>query len=119
MLHDTHRTSAPRSLSVSMRTAVWTVMCRLPITRALASGLLPACCLRRAMRPGISCSARRISLRPNSASERSFTLYDSRPADFAAAKAWRFSTTVAIGSLLNREDTTLTTKTRKHEEDHD
>ena len=37
-------------------------------------------CSRSAIRPGISCSARRISLRPYSASERSFTLYGSRPA---------------------------------------
>ena len=35
---------------------------------------------RSAISPGISCSASRISLRPNSASDRSFTLYGSRPA---------------------------------------
>ena len=48
---------------------------------------LPAAVLRArsAIRPGISCSASRISLRPNSASERSLTLCGSRPADFAAA----------------------------------
>ncbi len=38
MLHETQRTSAPRSTSVSMRTAVWTVMWRLPMTRSPASG---------------------------------------------------------------------------------
>jgi hypothetical protein len=38
MLHDTQRTSAPRSTSVSISTAVCTVMCRLPITLAPASG---------------------------------------------------------------------------------
>ena len=42
MLHDAQRTSAPRSASVSMSTAVWTVMCRLPMIRAPASGFLPA-----------------------------------------------------------------------------
>jgi hypothetical protein len=36
--------------------------------------LLRAVLLRNAIRPGISCSARRISLRPNSACDRSFTL---------------------------------------------
>ena len=35
--------------------------------RAPASGFFAPCCVRSAIRPGISCSARRISLRPNSA----------------------------------------------------
>ena len=39
MLHDTQRTSAPSSSSVSISTAVCTVMCSEPITRAPASGL--------------------------------------------------------------------------------
>jgi hypothetical protein len=38
MLQETQRTSAPSSVSVSISTAVCTVMCRLPITRAPASG---------------------------------------------------------------------------------
>ena len=38
MLHDAQRTSAPSSASVSISTAVWTVMCRLPMMRAPASG---------------------------------------------------------------------------------
>ena len=42
MLHETQRTSAPSSASVSMSTAVWMVMCRLPMMRAPASGFLPA-----------------------------------------------------------------------------
>src|SRR5262245_24868840 len=96
MLHDTHRTSAPSSVSVSMSTAVWIVMCRLPMMRAPASGFRAPCCLRSAISPGISCSARRISLRPNSACERSFTLYGSRPAAFAAANGCIFSVAVAI-----------------------
>src|SRR6516162_169692 len=73
--------------------------------RAPASGFLALCCLRKAIKPGISCSARRISLRPNSASARFFTLKGSRPAAFAAANGCIFSATVAIvlfsfGSLL-------------------
>ncbi|SKU20233.1 Uncharacterised protein [Mycobacteroides abscessus subsp. abscessus] len=43
--------------------------------RAPLSGNTSAYSRRSAIRPGISCSARRISLRPNSASERSATLY--------------------------------------------
>src|SRR5215204_1523949 len=74
MLHDTQRTSAPRSTSVSMSTAVWMVMCSDPMTRAPASGCLPRYSARIDMRPGISCSASWISLRPHSASERSATL---------------------------------------------
>ena len=33
MLHEAQRTSAPRSLSVSISTAVWIVMCSEPVTR--------------------------------------------------------------------------------------
>src|SRR5215813_3001192 len=47
------------------------------------------------MSPGISCSARRISLRPNSASARSFTLYGTRPA-LAAVSNGCVSTAVGI-----------------------
>ena len=101
MLHETQRTSAPSSVSVSMSTAVWIVMCRLPMMRAPASGFLPAYCVRSAIRPGISCSARRISLRPNSASDRSCTLNGSRPAALAAANGCSFSVTVAMLTLLN------------------
>ena len=73
MLHDAQRTSAPSSTSVSMSTAVWIVMCSEPEMRAPASGLAGPYSLRRARRPGISCSARWISRRPNGASERSAT----------------------------------------------
>ena len=38
MLHDAHRTSAPSATSVSIRTAVCTVMCSEPVIRAPASG---------------------------------------------------------------------------------
>ena len=74
MLQETQRTSAPRATRVSMSTAVWTVMCSEPAMRAPASGRLGPNSSRSAIRPGISCSASRISLRPNSASERSATL---------------------------------------------
>jgi hypothetical protein len=57
-----------------MSTAVWMVMCSEPVIRAPASGWLGPNSLRMAIRPGISCSASRISLRPNSARERSATL---------------------------------------------
>ena len=42
MLHDTQRTSAPSSTSVSIKTAVWIVMWRLPMIFALASGFVAA-----------------------------------------------------------------------------
>src|SRR5512144_2667345 len=74
MLHEHQRTSAPSATSVSMSTAVWTVMCSEPEIRAPLSGCDAANSSRVFIRPGISCSARRISLRPNSASERSATL---------------------------------------------
>jgi len=60
MLHDTQRTCAPRATRVSMSTAVCTVMCREPAMRAPLRGCSGPNSSRRAMRPGISCSARRI-----------------------------------------------------------
>src|SRR5919197_771613 len=74
MLHDAQRTSAPSAASVSMRTAVWIVMCSEPVMRAPLSGCDAANSSRVCIRPGISCSASWISLRPNAASERSATL---------------------------------------------
>jgi hypothetical protein len=74
MLHDAQRTSAPSDTRVSISTAVCTVMCSEPEMRAPLSGCTSAYSRRRAINPGISCSASRISLRPNSASERSATL---------------------------------------------
>src|SRR5262245_14030782 len=73
MLQEAHRTSAPSAFRVSMRTAVWMVMCRLPVMRWPFRGCAAAYSLRTAMSPGISCSARVISLRPHSASWRSAT----------------------------------------------
>ena len=57
MLQEAQRTSAPRAVSVSMRTAVWTVMWSDPAMRAPFSGCAAPYSSRRAMRPGISCSA--------------------------------------------------------------
>ncbi len=76
MLQDTHRTSAPRAVSVSMSTAVWMVMWREPMMRAPLSGCCPAYSSRSAARPGISARASSISLRPKRtvSGERSFTL---------------------------------------------
>src|SRR3954471_23755300 len=74
MLQLTQRTSAPSAVSVSMSTAVWMVMCSEPAMRAPASGWSSPYSSRSAMRPGISCSAREISLRPKPARERSATL---------------------------------------------
>ena len=75
MLQLAQRTSAPKSARVSIRTAVWMVMCREPEIRAPAKGLVPEYSLRTAISPGISCSAREISLRPKPAKRMSATLY--------------------------------------------
>src|SRR3954465_2919123 len=74
MLHEAQRTSAPSATRVSMSTAVCTVMCREPAIRAPDSGLLSPYRSRIAIRPGISCSASWISVRPKSADARSATL---------------------------------------------
>jgi hypothetical protein len=65
MLHDAQRTCAPSAVSVSISTAVWIVMCSEPVMRAPLSGWLAAYSSRIAIRPGISVSAMRISLRPH------------------------------------------------------
>ena len=77
MLQDAQRTSAPSADRVSISTAVCTVMCRDPVIRAPRSGWAVANSSRVLIRPGISCSARLISLRPNSARPMSATLYSS------------------------------------------
>ena len=74
MLHEAQRTSAPMSFSVSISTAVWMVMCSEPVTRTPLSGACAACLRRIDIRPGISCSAMSISLRPKSAREMSAIL---------------------------------------------
>src|SRR4051794_34141258 len=88
MLQLAQRTSAPSAVSVSMSTAVWTVMCSEPVTRAPFSGCSAACSSRTDIRPGISCSASLISLRPNSARPRSATL-----------KSLVFRAAVAVGGI--------------------
>src|SRR5215472_12438347 len=74
MLQLTQRTSAPSATSVSISTAVCTVMCSEPAILRPFNGCCGPYSLRSAIRPGISCSASWISLRPNSASDRSATL---------------------------------------------
>ena len=59
--------SAPSAFRVSIRTAVWIVMCSEPAMRAPLSGCFGPYSSRTAMRPGISVSAMEISLRPQSA----------------------------------------------------
>jgi len=74
MLQEAQRTSAPSATRVSMSTAVCTVMCREPAILAPFRGCCAAKRSRIAIRPGISCSASVISLRPKSARPRSATL---------------------------------------------
>src|SRR5690348_8988115 len=74
ILQEAQRTFAPRATSVSIRTAVWIVMCSEPVMRAPRSGCDSPYSRRVAIRPGISCSASWISLRPKAAKPRSATL---------------------------------------------
>src|SRR5262245_34282134 len=69
-------------------------MCKLPAMRAPLSGCVAAYFLRMAMRPGISCSAMAISLRPHSASDKSATANSGLAV--AAALDRDFLVTVAI-----------------------
>jgi len=64
-------TSAPRAVRVSIKTAVWMVMCKHPAIRAPLRGCEAECFCLMYMRPGISCSAISISLRPKAAREMS------------------------------------------------
>ena len=74
ILHEDQRTSAPSIRRVSIKTAVSTVICKEPVMRAPASGLLSLYSSRSIINPGISCSAMVIRLRPSSAKLRSATL---------------------------------------------
>src|SRR5487761_1819976 len=74
MLQLAQRTCAPSAVSVSISTAVWIVMCSEPVILAPLRGCAVAYSARTAIRPGISCSASCISLRPKPASEMSATL---------------------------------------------
>mmetsp|Transcript_30549 Transcript_30549/g.47063 ORF Transcript_30549/g.47063 Transcript_30549/m.47063 type:complete len:206 (-) Transcript_30549:12-629(-) len=85
MLQDAHRTLAPRACRVSISTPVWIVMWREPLMFRPLKGCPGPNSARAAMSPGISCSARVSSFRPNSARPMSFTL-DSAMA--AACLCW-------------------------------
>merc|ERR1719172_307455 len=74
MLQEHHLTLAPMAARVSMRTPVWMVMWREPLMLRSLNGAAAPNSLRQFMRPGISCSARVSSLRPNSARPISLTL---------------------------------------------
>lgn len=63
MLQLHHRTAAPSFASVSIRTAVWMVMCREPVMRAPLSGWAAENSDTQDIRPGISTSASEISMR--------------------------------------------------------
>lgn len=67
MLQEDQRTSAPSSINVSIRTAVWIVICRQPAIRAPARGLEGPYFRRSSISPGISFSAIVNSFRPQSA----------------------------------------------------
>src|SRR5438046_2239434 len=84
MLQLDHVSSAPRAFRVSIKTAVWMVMCRQPAMRAPLRGWSSAYFRRMAIRPGISTSASSISRRPKAASEMSATLYFCAGAPFMA-----------------------------------
>lgn len=95
MLQDDHVISAPRYLSVSIRTAVWMaivkqvsqmhyissfhsesiLMCRQPAILAPFNGWSSLYLILVAIKPGISCSASSISLLPKAARLMSATLY--------------------------------------------
>src|ERR1700689_2561204 len=77
MLQLAHLTCAPSAASVSISTAVCTVMCSEPVIFAPRSGWPGAYSSRTAISPGISCSASWISLRPKAASDKSATLKSS------------------------------------------
>src|SRR4051812_13628375 len=96
MLQLAQRTSAPRLVSVSISTAVWTVMCSEPVMRAPLSGCSAPYFSRSAIRPGISCSASVISARPKSASARSATLKST----FAAVSGVRVVMSLLAGFVL-------------------
>src|SRR5262249_1318173 len=73
MLQLAQRTSAPSAFRVSMSTAVWMVMWSEPAMHAPLKGWLASYSWRIAMSAGISPSAMAISLRPQSARDRSLT----------------------------------------------
>ena len=131
MLQLHQRTSAPSAVSVSISTAVCTVMCSEPVMRAPASGWESVYSARMAIRPGISCSASWICLRPSGARERSATLKSvklmvppARPA--RGALGARTSASVDVGrgwgrltpgSLQPSQRTRVTARRREYDPD--
>ena len=67
MLHEHQRTVAPNLTKVSIKQAVWMVMCSEPMILAPFRGLVSPYFLRKAIRPGISCSETSISFLPHAA----------------------------------------------------
>ena len=74
MLQLAHRISAPNSCKVSIRTAVWMVIWRLPLILAPLNGFESLYSFLISINPGISTSASSISRRPQSAKLISLTL---------------------------------------------
>jgi hypothetical protein len=72
MLQEDQVTSAPRAIKVSIKTAVWIVMCKHPAIREPASGCSSLYSERSAIKPGISASANSISFLPQAAREMYF-----------------------------------------------
>ncbi len=109
MLQLAQRTCAPRATSVSISTAVCTVMCSDPAMRAPRSGCEGPNSSRSAMSPGISFSASRSWWRPASASDRSATSNSrgagspavERAASPAVERAERDETVVDIPSFFH------------------
>src|ERR1700712_671169 len=75
ILQELHLTSAPKAVKVSIKTAVWMVMCKQPAIRAFFNGCDAPYSALKLIKPGISASAKRISLRPQAAKLISATLY--------------------------------------------
>ena len=74
MLQELQVTSAPKACKVSIKTAVWIVMCKHPAIRAPFKGCSFLYSSRKLIKPGISASAKLISFLPQAASDMSFTL---------------------------------------------
>merc|ERR1719444_298966 len=74
ILQEHQRTLAPKAAKVSISTPVWMVIWSEPLMLRPLKGCEGPYSLRAAMRPGISCSAKVSSFRPNSAKPMSFTL---------------------------------------------
>lgn len=74
MLQEDQVTSAPKATKVSIKTAVWMVMCKQPATLAPFNGWVGPYFFLMYIKPGISFSDNSISFLPNAAREISATL---------------------------------------------